>query len=109
MKSAKAVIRMNPEQPQDRNAPPDVTINTIAEWMRHYPEWQHALIKRVNELESYDLWELKERAVTITDSPNIYSAATRRRVDLALDGDDVAVLQSTVLEAEAQRRKAVKQ
>lgn len=93
-------IQIYPHQPQDENAPPDVTINTIAEWMRHYPDWQHALIKRVDELENCDLWDLKERAITIMDSED-YPQATRKRVERALTiGNNVAALEAVVLEAE---------
>lgn len=98
-----AEIEIHPRQPQDKNSPPDVSINTIAEWMRHYPKWHDALIQRVRELQACDLWALKNRAVTIEDSDK-YTPAARERVRNALDaGTYIAELEAAVLEAERER------
>lgn len=98
-------VETNPAQPQDRNAPPDVSINTIAEWMRHYPKWRNALVQRISELEGCDLWALKFRASVIEDSDR-YPPAARERVKEALsEAQYIADLEAAVLEAERERRR----
>src|ERR1043166_3786335 len=53
---------INVKHSQDRNDPPDVSIETIAEHMAHFPEWETALLTRRANFGERDPVDIKNRA-----------------------------------------------
>jgi len=85
---------------QDRNDPPDVSIETIAEHMAHFPEWETALLTRRASFGERDPFDIKNRVVGITDDPERYTDAARKSISAAYESNDLDALTAAVIEAE---------